>query len=262
MIVPDSDDFGLPERRGGRLTDRFRVKAALVSSLAELESLMLDVVAELGFDHFALLHHSSLASQLPGLVRIDNYPAEWIAVLVGRGIAREDPVHLASVRTHAGFSWSELSELIRLGARQLDMLRQAVEFGIGDGFTVPVNIPGEPSGSCTFAVKPGRGLPAARLHCAEQIGREAFKAAKRLHARAASGKRPSLSRRERECVRLVAAGKTDWEIGAILGISVQTVHKYVKRARAAYNVVSRAQLVACALRDALVSFDEAIPPNG
>jgi hypothetical protein len=37
--------------------------------------------------------------------------------------------------------------------------------------------------------------------------------------------------------------------------------KHVKRARAAYDVVSRTQLVACVLRDALVSFDEAIPPN-
>ena len=51
-------------------------------------------------------------------------------------------------------------------------------------------------------------------------------------------------------------------IATILGISVETAHQYVKRARAAYDVVSRAQLVACVLRDALVSFDEAIPPNG
>jgi LuxR family transcriptional regulator, quorum-sensing system regulator CciR len=73
---------------------------------------------------------------------------------------------------------------------------------------------------------------------------------------------PHLSRRERECVRLVAAGKSDWEIACILGISVETAHQYVKRARAAYDVVSRAQLVACGLRDAVVSFEEAIPPNG
>ena len=36
--------------------------------------------------------------------------------------------------------------------------------------------------------------------------------------------------------------------------------KHVKHARAAYDVVSRAQLVACVLRDAVVSFDEAVPP--
>lgn len=60
---------------------------------------------------------------------------------------------------------------------------------------------------------------------------------------------------------LAVKGGGACEIAAILGISVETAHQYVKRARAAYDVVSRAQLVACGLRDALVSFDEAIPPN-
>jgi LuxR family quorum-sensing system transcriptional regulator CciR len=133
-------------------------------------------------------------------------------------------------------------------------------FGIGDGFTVPVNIPGEPAGSCSFAVRTGAELPVQRLLCAEQLGAHAFRAARRLHHYTDICRCPHLSRRERQCVRLLTAGKTDWEIAAILGISVETVHQYVKRARAAYDVVSRAQLVACVLRDAVVSYDEAIPP--
>ena len=98
--------------------------------------------------------------------------------------------------------------------------------------------------------------------CAELIGAHAFKAARRIHNYPAAGLHPHLNRREREVLHLLAAGKTDWEIAKILGISVETAHQYVKRARAAYDVVSRTQLVACGLRDALVSFDEAIPPNG
>jgi ribonuclease HII len=38
--------------------------------------------------------------------------------------------------------------------------------------------------------------------------------------------------------------------------------KHVKRARAAYDVVSRAQLVARVLRDATISFEEAVPRRG
>ena len=98
--------------------------------------------------------------------------------------------------------------------------------------------------------------------CAELIGVHAFRAARRIYGFAASASVPRLSRRERQCLRLIAAGKTDWEIATILGISVETARQYAKRARAAYDVVSRAQLVACGLRDALVSFDEAIPPDG
>jgi LuxR family quorum-sensing system transcriptional regulator CciR len=63
-------------------------------------------------------------------------------------------------------------------------------------------------------------------------------------------------------LRLVALGKTDWEIAKILGLSLHTARQYVKSARAAYDTVSRTQLVAYGLRDAWISFEDAIPPNG
>ena len=245
-----------------RLIDCFEAKAGLCSSDRDLHAVIDDVTRELGFDYFALLHHASLASPGKGLIRIDTYPAGWSGELAARGLVGEDPVHHACVRTNKGFAWAELGELAFIGARQREILDQGRRFGIADGFTVPANVPGEPGGSCSFAVRAGRALPVGHLHCAELVGAHAFRAARRLHDYPASGRRPPLSRRERQCVRLVAAGKTDWEIAAILRISVETAHQYVKRARAAYDVVSRAQLVACGLRDALVSFDEAIPPNG
>lgn len=217
---------------------------------------------ELGFDYFALLHHASLASPRPGLIRLDTYPPGWGGELVARGLIGADPVHHACARTNVGFAWAELPGLAVIGRRQREIFEQSRRFGIGDGFTVPANVPGEPGGSCSFAVRPDRELPRDRVRSAELIGAHAFRAARRIHDYPASGRRPELSPRERQCVRLVAAGKTDWEIAAILRISVETAHQYVKRARAAYDVVSRAQLAACGLRDALVSFDEAIPPNG
>jgi len=245
-----------------RLIDQFEARASLCSNDRDLGVLVEDVARELGFDYFALLHHGSLASARPGLIRIDTYPAGWEEDLAARGLIGSDPVHHASVRTHIGFSWSELPGMVPIGGRGRELLERSRWFGIGDGFTVPVNVPGEPSGSCSFAVRVGKPLPIGRLLCAEQIGAHAFRAARRIHDYPASGRCPHLSRRERQCVRLLAAGKSDWEIAAILGISVETAHQYVKRARAAYDVVSRAQLVACGLRDSVISFDEAIPPCG
>ena len=243
-----------------RLIDVFEAKAALCADDRDLRSLLDDATGELGFDFFALLHHASLSSSRPGLIRIDTYPPGWEEELARHGLIGADPVHQASVRANVGFAWAELPALTPIGRRERDILDRAKRFGIGDGFTIPVNVPGEPAGSCSFAVRTGTDLPAHRLLCAEQLGAHAFRAARRIHNYPASGRCPHLSRRERQCVRLLAAGKTDWEIAAILGISVETTHQYVKRARAAYDVVSRAQLVACGLRDAVVSFDEAIPP--
>lgn len=245
-----------------RMIDLFEAKASLCTTDRELKSLLEAATRDLGFACFALLHHASLASDRRGLIRLDTYPDGWEAELAARRLIGADPVHHASVRTNIGFAWSELPDLVAMGRREREVIERAKRFDIGDGFTVPVNVPGEPAGSCSFAVRVGRPLPERWLLCAEQIGAHAFRAARRLHDYPATVRCPHLSRRERQCVRLLAGGKTDWEIAAILGISVETAHQYVKRARAAYDVVSRAQLVACGLRDAVVSFDEAIPPIG
>jgi LuxR family quorum-sensing system transcriptional regulator CciR len=244
-----------------RLSDLFAEAAQACPDLPQLGTLVGDVTRELGFNFFALLDHASLGTPGDELLRIDNYPEEWVEELISRGYARDDPVHLASRRTNIGFGWCELGTLIRLERRHTRILARSRRFGLGPGLTVPANVPGEPSASCSFAVRAGRDMPPGRLHCAELIGAHALCAARRLRPPAVR-RRPHLSRRELQCLRLVALGKTDWEIARILGLSPHTANQYVKRARSAYDTVSRTQLVVYGLRDDWISFDEAIPPNG
>ena len=54
----------------------------------------------------------------------------------------------------------------------------------------------------------------------------------------------AMSARELECLRWVAAGKTDWEIGMILSISAATVKFHINGARAKLGARTRAQAVA------------------
>lgn len=245
-----------------RLVDRFAGDAAGCAGLEQLRALLEAVTDELGFDFFALLHHSSLdPGRQPGL-RIDNYPSAWVAELVAGNLARADPVHLSSRRSSSAFGWAELGSIVRLGDREKGILDRSRYHGIGDGLTVPANVPLEPSGSCSFAVRRGRDLPRQRLLCAELVGAHAFRAARRIMRLPKAGEPPRLSAREVECLRLVAAGKTDWEAATILGISVETARQYVKRARTAYDVATRTQLVVHGLRDEWVTFEEAIPPSG
>jgi LuxR family quorum-sensing system transcriptional regulator CciR len=245
-----------------RLSDRFAEAARACADLRQLCALVGDAAAELGFQYFALLDHASLAASGVGLVRIDNYPDAWVRELVESGDAADDPVHLASRRANTGFGWCQLGSLIRLDDRHKSIMARSRYFGLGAGFTVPANVPGEPSASCSFAVRAGMDLPAARLRCTELIGAHALCAARRLRPLRARRTRPRLSRREVQCLRLVAIGKTDSEIAIILGLGTETARQYVKSARAAYDVVSRTQLVVHGLRDAWISFEEAIPPDG
>lgn len=244
-----------------RLSDLFADAAGSCPDLTSLQTLLEDASRELGFRYFALLDHDSLGTAHGRHLRIDNYPEDWVQELIERDYAADDPVHLASRRSNAAFAWHELGGLIRLERRHKAILSHSRRFGLGPGLTVPANVPGEPSASCSFAVRAGHDLPLVRRRCAELIGAHALHAARRLRPHT-TRPRPHLSRRELQCLRLVAIGKTDWEIATILGLSIETAHQYVKRARAAYDAVSRTQLVVYGLRDAWISFEDTIPPDG
>ena len=146
-----------------------------------------------------------------------------------------------------------------MGTRERAMLERARYHDIGNGYTVPINFPGEPMGSCTFAVRCGADLPYARLLTAEQLGAHAFEFARPFFGFPRTSNRPRLSRRELQCIRLLAAGVTQRESGTELGISPETVYQYLKHSRSVYGVANTTQLLACALRDGLISYDEAIP---
>jgi LuxR family quorum-sensing system transcriptional regulator CciR len=64
--------------------------------------------------------------------------------------------------------------------------------------------------------------------------------------------RPALTARQIECIDLVARGKTDWEIGQILGISEETVASHVRQACERYGVNKRTSLVFLALVDGVI----------
>ena len=65
---------------------------------------------------------------------------------------------------------------------------------------------------------------------------------------------PQLTDRQIECVALVARGKTDGEIGQILGVGTETVTQHVKDARDRYGVTKRTMLTVRALFDGAISF--------
>jgi len=134
---------------------------------------------------------------------------------------------------------------------------------MGEGYTVPVNIPGECAGSCSFAQPPGKSLSESALPAAHYIGCFAFEAARRLvrqpHARTRKfTAKESLTPRQLDCVVLVARGKTDWEAATLLGVSQDTVHQHVETAKRKYGVATRTQLVIRALFNNQLGFQDVI----
>nr|WP_299853785.1 autoinducer binding domain-containing protein [Sphingomonas bacterium] len=150
-------------------------------------------------------------------IRLHNYPAAWQRWFDENQLGRSDSVHRASQLICGGFPWSIVSDVIQLTSIDRSVFAQARVIGIGDGYTIP----GEFTGSCSFAMAPGEPFTRELQAVAQIIGGIAFQAARRItRIREAWPpiERP-LTERQRDCVLWSTRGKTDWETGGILGIS-------------------------------------------
>jgi DNA-binding CsgD family transcriptional regulator len=58
---------------------------------------------------------------------------------------------------------------------------------------------------------------------------------------------PQLTDREVECLQWVSLGKTDWEIGELLGVAKATAHFHIEQAKRKLGVTSRVQAVSLLL---------------
>jgi len=233
----------------------------------QLHWLMQDITREMRFDYFALVHHVDLRPVgtlskhvvTEDYIALSDYPQAWMDQYINDDIVSDDPVLLAAQRTNVGFGWDQIGNYITITSAHRQLIDKTRKAGIVDGFTVPANVPGELNGSCNFAVGPQRNAPQENYNMAQLVGSFAFQAARSLVAmmRNIPDQAPvKLAHRELECIVLVARGKSDWEIGRILGISETTVTTYVKRARERYGVSSRIQVVLRALYEGLIPFSE------
>lgn len=240
------------------LARQFAEQAHGLASVPDLTNALEACARELGFHYFAMLHHVDLRQRSTTKVHIDNYPAEWSERFVQSRLFLEDPILRASLMTSIGFTWDRVPSLIALSSRQRQILEQGRRQGIGSGFTVPVHIPGEAHGSCSFAAAVGCSFPEKHLLAAQLVGSFAFEAARRICCARCPARLQAvrLTPRQHDCLVLVAQGKTDWEIGRILGLKEDSVTKVIDAARKRYDVANRTELVVAALFDGQISFNE------
>jgi len=236
-----------------------RIKAA--SCEDELFNLLDEGTQFIGFTQFALGHHVDLNQPPDTAIRLTNYNPSWVRESIGRKYYRNDPVHRASVLDNAPFAWGDLKHMIKLTSKQDDILRRAAQFGLHGGVTVPVHLPGEYRGTCSFAGGIGTGQEDRILGLAHLIGTFAFQAARRImkarhRTQSILAALPDLTKRQLEVLILLGRGKNDGEIGEILHISQNTAHEHVENIRAAYGGAQRTYLIGRALFDGQITYDE------
>lgn len=238
-----------------------------------LEQALSDVSRQMGFDVVTMFQHVDLSRVDPGyrhmqrgdLVGITNADVAWSEHYRDNNLVAVDPRVLACRRTVSPFRTEETGRLIEVGSAQRDVVDRQRRAGIGEGFTIPVHFPGEPSGSCTFSTKWGRAFPTDNLPMAHWIGIFAFQAGRTMLLDTRRRRAPDprhLTERQLQCTILVGRGLCEGEIGRRLGISRETVKRHLKDARLAYGVTKSIELVTLALRDDRITLRDIVGERG
>lgn len=242
-----------------QIVQEFVASARDIEDASTLRSLIGDAVAELGFRHFALVHHVDVTKLRPGEVQLANYPVDWIVATRTPGKLISDPVIAACERRAGAFDWRELPAIVSLTPahqRRLDLARR---HGLASGITVPLHIPGEVLASASFACAAGAEPPQGALPVMQTFAQFAFEAARkvaRIQGAESLPIRVPLTARQRECLLLSAQGKSDWVAAQMLGLSPKTVNRYIEAAKLRYAVATRQQLIVRALFGSEITFAE------
>lgn len=175
----------------------------------------------------------------------NDWPQSWRDIYTQRNFFPHDPFAAQTRRTMEPYRWTDLrlDPAFRSGiSGEIDAA--VVAYGWTEVIGIPVHGPSGYQGLVSLgALRPCRiddldlhllRAMALAIHdvCHDELGFG-------LSTRPA----PKLSDRELDCMRWVAAGKTDAEIAIILGISASTAHFHVERVKKKLGLRSRTEAV-------------------
>lgn len=215
------------------------------TDISSLVSAFQSLIEKFGMSCFMVGDPTQPKVPRDGRLLASTWPQEWLAHWMSQNYITIDPVINELLMRNEPVRWRDARRTAdEIGTRVLD---EAAQFGLADGFTVPVYS----REGVIFGITIGTKKYELGRHdetCLHMAGIYFHAKLERLRARHAPRlAAQKMTPRERECLSWVAAGKTDWEISQILNISEQTAHEYVQNALMKLKATTRAQAVATAI---------------
>ncbi|ODA93204.1 transcriptional regulator [Mesorhizobium sp. SEMIA 3007] len=223
--------------------ERFLERLSESVDEADLRSAMADVAS--GFDLLAFAYLSLPPRPNGKPTLISNYPAPWMERYLANRYQSVDPVIVRARGGGCTFQWgSDLRGAEASGAQIFD---EAAEFGIRCGVTFPiVDRRGNFAAMSFAAEKPDPAFFRVAERYEEGLSYIAtcfhvFVRRKLTANRMIDG--ALLTPREYECLQWAAQGKSDWEIGCILGITQRTTAFHLGNVRRKLGVTTTRQAI-------------------
>jgi LuxR family transcriptional regulator, quorum-sensing system regulator BjaR1 len=203
-------------------------------------------LAVFGFENFIMTGLPHPDQRIESLVLLKKWPLEWYRRYTHRGYDRHDPIIHLCRQTVQPFEWSEAHYDPKNSPRAVEIMEEAIGFGMRDGYCLPIHgLNGyeaclSMSGShvdLTPQTKPALHLMAMY----------AFERARTI-LRPTPRSNP-LTAREQETLRWAALGKSAADTGEILGVTERTITAHITSACQKLSATNKTHAVARALQN-------------
>jgi len=217
-----------------------RINAA--KSIHDVYQLLAVELRKFGFTDFLITDMPPPDRGLQGHTILNGWSQAWFERYMQEDFYSADPMARHTHATVEPFFWNEVN-VDQDDLQALRVMNEASEFGLKEGFSVPI-LGAEGDLSCvTMGGRRMERQPRMRtaIHMMSIYAHARARALASDRAEKTVSAPPNLSEREREVLKWVARGKTDWEIGEILNISKETSFAHVRNCCRKLDAQTRTQ---------------------
>jgi DNA-binding CsgD family transcriptional regulator len=244
---------------GNSTVDDFIEQANQTLSTDELSRLFRNAIGNLGFDQFCyslFTDHPSLGVNA-GHALAGNYPLDWMSHYLANGYDKNDPVLCYGGAISAPFTWDWLCQTRTLTPEQKKVMGEAGDAGLRYGAAIPIfGHSGEIAGLGVASTLGGVKADRVVLSKLRVLAIEFHHIYTELKGKGGASLNATseirLTGREKEILLWVSAGKSDFVIADILGVSHSAIRFHMGNIFKKLNVNERTLAAVKAIRQGLL----------